>query len=76
MAPQSDELMTAALLGAAQRVGFRVAADSDRVVDETEYDILGHACFIDPMVEVGRMERIFVNECGVFVRGGCCAAGR
>ena len=59
-----------ALLGAPQRVGFRILAHGDRiVVVEPEDDVLRRGYFVGEVVQVRGVERILVDEGRVFLSG-------
>ena len=58
-----------AFLHAAQRAGFLVPAHRHRVAVEAEDHVFGQRALVDEVVEVGRMERVFVDEGGVLVSG-------
>ena len=56
-----------ALLHAAQRAGLLVLADRHRIIGKAEDDIVGVRGFVGQVVEVGRIERVLVDEDRVLV---------
>ena len=55
-----------ALLGAAYREFLFSRLDADRILMEPEHHVLRHVAFVDQVVQVGGIERILVDEDGVF----------
>ena len=58
-----------ALLGAAYREFLFSRLDADRILMEPEHHVLRHVAFVDQVVQVGGIERILVDEDGVFMPG-------
>lgn len=68
IASQSEESIVAVFSGDVFHTLFTFG-DTDRVVGQSENDILGNALFVHQIVQMGRVERIFVDESRVAAPG-------
>ena len=69
IASQREGFDGSRLLFAVDLVLTLALGDSDRVVGQTENDVLGHVLFVDQVVDVGSVDRVFVDEDRVVVAG-------